>query len=67
MALATEVGCFAAFESYVGIPWESSELDIAALEPTEESWVEGDDREVTCAIVSYDGSKLVGSTRGSNR
>ena len=67
VALATEMGCFAAFERYVGIPWEASELDIAALEPTQESWEDGGDREVTCAIVSYDGSKLVGSTQGSNR
>jgi len=67
VAAQTERGCFAAFESFVGIPWEESELDIAALEPTQESWEDGDDREVTCAIVSYDGSKLTGSTKGSNR
>lgn len=67
VALATEDGCLGAFEGFVGIPWESSVLDIAALEPTRESWEEGGDREVTCAIVSYDGSKLVGSMRGSNR
>lgn len=67
VAAATERGCFAAFKSFVGIPWEESELDISALEPTQESWEDGDDREVTCAIVSYDSSKLVGSTRGSNR
>lgn len=64
VSLATEIGCFEAFEEFVGIAWEASELDISALQPTEESWEDGD-REVTCAIVSYDGSKLTGSMAGA--
>ncbi len=61
----SDLGCFEQFEAFVGIAWEDSALDFAFLEPTQESWEQGDDREVTCAIVSYDGSKLIGSTRGS--
>lgn len=61
---ASFFGCYDRYEAYVGVPWEDSELDIWFLEPTRESWEEVDDREVTCAIVTIDGSQLTGSARG---
>ncbi len=67
VSLSSDLGCFDPFEGFVGVAWEFSELDYSYLEPTRESWEEGDDREVTCAITSYDGSKLIGSMRGANR
>ena len=60
-------GCYQRFETFVGRPWDDSEFDFWFLEPTRESWEEGNDREVTCALTSYDGSKLVGSMAGANR
>ena len=60
-------GCYDRFETFVGMPWDNSELDFWYLEPTKESWEQGNDREVICAITSYDGSQLVGSMRGANR
>lgn len=60
-------GCYDRFQTFVGIPWDDSELDFWYLEPTKESWEEGDDREVTCALTSFDGSQLTGSMRGANR
>jgi hypothetical protein len=59
-------GCYERYESFVGIPWDDSELDFWVLQPTEESWAD-DDRAVTCALATMDGSPLRGSMRGSNR
>ncbi len=64
---ASWFGCYDRWESYVGIPWDDSELDFWVLQPTQETWEEGDDREVTCALATVDGSRLTGSMRGSNR
>jgi hypothetical protein len=64
---ASAWGCYERFETFVGIPWDESELDFWYLEPTRESWEEGDDREVICAITSFDGSPLVGSMQGARR
>ena len=63
---ASWMGCYERFESFVGIPWEDSALDFWVLQPTQETWEEEDDREVTCALASLDGSPLRGSMRGSN-
>jgi hypothetical protein len=49
-------GCYAEFESFVGIPWDDSAADFGYLTPTEQSWSEGD-REVLCyAFVDGDTS-----------
>lgn len=63
---ASTWGCYDRYEAFVGIPWDDSQLDYWFLEPTVESWEENDDREVTCALTSYDGAKLTGSMQGSN-
>ena len=59
--------CLAAFEGYVGIPYEESELDYTILYPSPGSWEQGD-REIICFIISGDGTdtQLSGSMRGAN-
>jgi hypothetical protein len=57
--------CHARFESFVGLEYESSTLDIAALYPSTESWSFQDDREVICAVYDMNGDKLTGSAQGS--
>lgn len=44
-------GCYDRFESFVGLPYEESELYIQTLEPTEESWAQLGDREIVCLLV----------------
>jgi hypothetical protein len=57
--------CRDRFAGFVGVPWTSSELEIAALWPSPESWADGD-RRVVCAVFRLDGEPLTGSARGSN-
>jgi hypothetical protein len=61
----TEELCIAEFESFVGLSYEESVLDVFYLSPTEETWLVGD-RAVTCSI--YDpGEEVTGSLRGTER
>ena len=46
---ASESGCYAEFEPFVGLAYESSTLDFYAYRPTAESWAQGD-RVVSCVI-----------------
>ena len=62
---SVETECFPAFENYVGISYEISELFYFPLTPTEESWAQSD-REVVCALFA-DGEQLTGSMKGSSR
>ena len=55
--------CLKRFESFVGLDYESSSLDIAALYPSKESWSQQGDREVVCAVYDMNLGKLTGSTR----
>ena len=57
--------CLDRFESFVGLDYESSSLDIAALYPSKESWSRQGDREVVCAVYDMNLGKLTGSTRNS--
>lgn len=54
--------CLAAFEGFVGVPYEVSRYDIFALWPSEDSW-ESTDRDIVCAVYDVDGEKLTGSVR----
>jgi hypothetical protein len=63
---AVEQGCLAAFEPYVGLDYESSEYAFTWLEPTPESWANGD-REVVCMLATQDESKITGSLRNAKR
>jgi hypothetical protein len=56
--------CRQAFEPFVGVPWTRSELDIAALWPSADSWPTGD-RLVVCVVFRIDGQPLERSARGS--
>ena len=60
--------CLAAFEGYVGISYEESELDYTILYPSPGSWEQGD-REIICFIISGEGTdvQLSGSMKGSNK
>ena len=57
--------CLNRFESFVGVDYESSSLDIAALYPSKESWSRQGDREVVCAVYDMNYEKLTGSTKNS--
>lgn len=58
--------CLDRFPGFVGIEYESSELDILTLYPTTESW-RHNDREVVCAVYDMSATQLVGSARGLAR
>ena len=64
MAELAYESCLARFDSFVGLEYESSVLEIITMYPTTESWRK-DDREVVCALYDMNEEKLVGSTRGS--
>lgn len=57
--------CTIEFETFVGVDYDSSELDFAYYFPTEESWANGD-REILCLIVDPEGQST-GSLKGANR
>jgi hypothetical protein len=56
--------CFDRFEDFVGTPYVESQLDIATLWPTEDSWDDGD-REATCAVFHVEHDKLEGTMDGA--
>lgn len=61
-----EEQCFDAFESFIGEPYETSELDFGSMYPTADSWDDGD-REVLCLVYEVSGGEVEGSLEGSNR
>lgn len=58
--------CMARFEPWVGLEYDSSELDILTLTPTRESF-SSSNRDVVCAVFHVEFTKLTGSARGSGR
>lgn len=62
-SLAGEI-CTPAFETYVGISYDSSMYYTSYLYPTATSWAMGD-RAITCVLTSGDGSELTGSAAGT--
>jgi hypothetical protein len=66
MDKAVQNGCLAAFEPYVGLDYDSSEFVFTTLEPTPESWADGD-QEVVCMLATQDGSTITGSLRNAKR
>jgi len=58
--------CLEAFESYVGISFELSDLDMIVLTPTDATWIKGH-RTIACVVYTLDGSTLTGSIRGTAR
>ncbi|HZM29883.1 MAG TPA: septum formation family protein [Acidimicrobiales bacterium] len=57
--------CFAQFESFVGMAYEESALEITFLQPSDESWEQGD-RELVCMITDPAG-QTSGTLEGANR
>jgi hypothetical protein len=52
----SDAGCLDNFKSFVGVSYEQSELYMLTLEPTGESWVQVDDREIICLLVPESGT-----------
>lgn len=59
--------CIDEFESYVGMSYAESDLEVFPITPSEDSWNDRDDREIICALYALDLSKLTGSMRGAAR
>jgi hypothetical protein len=60
----SEQACFEQFETFVGVRWTLSQLDIRTWWPTEESWSRAD-RKIICTVFSESGKRLAGSQQGS--
>ena len=58
--------CLPAFDAFVGIDFELSEMDVFPLTPTPEQWDDGH-RTVHCVLFNLDLGDLVGSARGAAR
>lgn len=58
--------CLAAFESYVGVSFEVSVLDMFILTPTDLTWIKGH-RDIACIVMTLDGNQLTGTIRGTGR
>ena len=56
--------CLSQFESFVGLAYEESVLDISYLYPTQDSWNQANDREIDCIVYDMAGEKLSDSMRG---
>ena len=65
MSTFAQEECVATFNAFVGADYETSELFIYNLQPTESTWALGD-REVLCALYEPD-TMLTGTMEGSNR
>ncbi|NQV05865.1 septum formation family protein [bacterium] len=57
--------CLAAFEPFIGVSYDVSRWDIAALWPSQQSWDDADDREIICAVYDISGEQVTGTARGS--
>jgi hypothetical protein len=58
--------CLPSFRSYVGIDLQASSLDMLPLLPTEDLWSR-DERDLSCVVMTRDGSQLTGSVLGTRR
>jgi hypothetical protein len=57
--------CMPAFQTFVGLPYDQSVIEVTTLEPTAETWADGD-RELVCIAVDPAGN-VTGSLQGANR
>lgn len=55
--------CIERFAGFVGVPYDSSGLDVDALTPTRLTWADGD-RKVVCILFAANGEPLTGSAQG---
>jgi hypothetical protein len=58
--------CYDAFAAYVGIDFQTSELEMIVITPSDVTWAKGD-RVVACVAVAPNAGKLTGSVKGSAR
>ena len=65
-AIGTEAteGCLAAFEGYMGVPFETSFYNYDLLQPSAGSWGQGD-REVICLATPFNGEATAGTAKGA--
>ena len=61
---ASSDGCLAAFEGYMGVPFETSYYNFSGLQPTVGSWGQGD-REVVCLATPFNGEAIAGTAKGA--
>jgi hypothetical protein len=59
------VACLPQFQSYVGIPFDQSQLVFTGYVPTQRNW-EGDNRRLVCTVSAHSG-RLTGSVKDSRR
>ncbi len=58
----SDSACVAEFEEFIGLSYDESIYYISYLQPTEESWAQGD-REVVCLVGAQEG-QVTGTLRG---
>lgn len=63
---AANAACRPAFEEYVGVAYDDSEWFGTFINPSEETWANGD-REIVCVLHTEDETEVTGSAEGSNR
>lgn len=61
-----DIACAKAFDAFVGIAYDDSELDFYTITPSEYTWTEMDDRVVQCAVFDYEGD-VTGTLEGAAR
>lgn len=59
--------CLEDFETYVGLPYQESDLVLDPYYPLETSWVLAGDRDVACVVGGSGGEQLTGSMLGTGR
>jgi len=60
-----ETFCMDSFQTYVGVGYPDSALEIYYFTPTEQTWAELDDRLITCIV--YDTEPYQGTLEGTGR
>ena len=63
---AAEDVCRPGFEDYVGVPYDDSEWFGTFINPSEQTWEEGD-REILCVLHTEEETGITGSAEGTNR
>lgn len=60
--------CQPYFEEYVGIAYADSQYWITSVTPSRQTWEEGDDREIVCALkLGEDAEETTGSAEGTGQ
>ena len=66
LSSAADDACRPSFEDYVGVSFDRSEWFGTFINPSPETWANGD-REIVCVLHTEDETQVIGSARGSNR